>query len=99
LGQPPDESGVGAAEYGDLVPQHKELDVLGGGRAAYQQDESTHLPEDQIQQAQRHIGDHARAWNVVHHRQSATADPVLEPHRVLPTLECAPHNLIILRIT
>ena len=26
-------SGVGAAEEGDLVPQHKEFDVLGGGRA------------------------------------------------------------------
>ena len=48
-GQPPDEGGedgpvrpvhawswVGAAEDGDLVPQHEELDVLGGGRAAHQ---------------------------------------------------------------
>jgi hypothetical protein len=48
-GQPPDEGGedgqvgpvharswVGAAQDGDLVPQHEELDVLSGGRAAYQ---------------------------------------------------------------
>jgi hypothetical protein len=47
--QPPDESGehgavrpvqartwVGPAQDGDLVPQHEELDVLAGGRAAQQ---------------------------------------------------------------
>ena len=27
---------VGAAQDCDLVPQHEELDVLGGGRAAHQ---------------------------------------------------------------
>ena len=37
---------VGAAEHGDLVAQHEELDVLGGGRAALQQDQPEHLPED-----------------------------------------------------
>ena len=54
-GQPPDESGehgpvrpvqtwswVGAQD-GDLVAQHEELDVLGDGRAAHQQDQSEHL--------------------------------------------------------
>jgi hypothetical protein len=48
-GQPPDEGGedrsvrpvqawswVGAAQDGDFVAQHEELDVLGGGRAAQQ---------------------------------------------------------------
>ena len=48
-GQPPDERGehgpvgpvharswVGAAQDGDLVAQHEELDVLRGGRAAQQ---------------------------------------------------------------
>ena len=62
-GQPQDEGGedrpvrsvqawfwTGAAEDGDLVPQHEEFDVLGGGRATQQQDQSEHLPEDQIQQ-------------------------------------------------
>ena len=47
MGQPPHERGqhgpvrpvhmwswVGAAQDGDFVPQHEELDVLGGGRAA-----------------------------------------------------------------
>ena len=68
-GQPPHEGGehgpvrpvqpwpwVAAAQDGDLVPQHEELDVLGGGRAAQQQDQAEHLPEDQIQQSQRHTG-------------------------------------------
>jgi len=49
-------SSVGSSEDGDLVPQHEELDVLGGGRAAQQQDQAEHLPEDQIQQSQRHTG-------------------------------------------
>ena len=48
-GQPPNEggehspvrpvharSGVGATQDGDLVPQHEEPDVLGGGRPAHQ---------------------------------------------------------------
>ena len=60
-GQPPDERGehgpvrplqawsrVGAAQHGDLVAQHEELDVLGGGRAAQQQDQPEDLLEDQI---------------------------------------------------
>ena len=68
-GQPPHERGehgpvrpvqawswVGAAQDGDLVAQHEELDVLGGGRAAQQQDQPEHLPEDQVQQPQRHAG-------------------------------------------
>jgi len=36
------------------VAQHEELDVRGGGRPAYQQDQFEHLPKDQIQQSQRH---------------------------------------------
>jgi hypothetical protein len=62
-GQPPHERGqhgpvrpvhtwswVGAAQDGDLVAQHEELDALGGGRATRQQDQPEHLPEDQVQQ-------------------------------------------------
>ena len=37
---------VGATQDGDLVTQHEELDVLGGGRATRQQDQPEHLPED-----------------------------------------------------
>ena len=61
-GQPPDERGeyrpvrpvqrwprVGSTEGGDLMAQHEQLHLLGGGRAAQQQDEPKHLPEDQIQ--------------------------------------------------
>jgi DDE family transposase len=36
------------------VSQHEELDVLGGGRAAQQQDQSERVLEDQVQQPQRH---------------------------------------------
>ena len=49
-------SWVGTAQDGDLVAQHEELDVLGGGRATPQQDQPEHLPEDQVQQPQRHPG-------------------------------------------
>jgi hypothetical protein len=68
-GQPPDESGehgsvrpvharswVGAAQNGDFMAQHQELDVLGRGRAAHQQDQPEHLTKDQVQQPQRHAG-------------------------------------------
>ena len=68
-GQPPHERGehgpvrpiqartrVGATQDGDLVTQHEELDVLGGGRAAHQQDQSEYERKDQVQQSQRHVG-------------------------------------------
>jgi hypothetical protein len=45
---------VGAAQDGDLVTQHEQLDVLGGGRAGHQQDQPEHLPDNQVQQPQRH---------------------------------------------
>ena len=61
-GEPPNERGghgpvrpiqarswVGTAQDSDLVPQHEELDVLAGGRAANQQDKPEHLSEDQAQ--------------------------------------------------
>ena len=91
-GQPPDEGGehgsvrpvqawswIGAAQDGDLVAQHEELDVLGGGRAAHQQDQSEHLPEDQVEQPQRHIG------IMPTRRSPLVSDParILAPHRHL----------------
>ena len=45
---------VGAAQNGELVTQHPELDVLRSGRAAHQEDQSEHLQEDQGQQPQRY---------------------------------------------
>ena len=61
-GQPLDERGehgpvrpvqarswIGAPQDSDLVPQHEELDVLRGGRAAHQHDKPEPLPEDQVQ--------------------------------------------------
>ena len=72
-GQPLDEGGedrpvcpvharswVGAAQDGYLVPEHEEFDVLGGGRAAHQQDQPEYVREDQVEQPQRHVGDHAQ---------------------------------------
>ena len=94
-GQPPDERGehgsvrpvqawprVGAAQDGDLVAQHEELDVLGGGGAAEQQDQSEHLPEDQVQQTQRHVG------IMSDQRSPLVSDPgrLLAPH-VCPEVE------------
>jgi hypothetical protein len=59
--QPPDQGGedrpvgpvqawfwVGAAEHGDLVAQHHQLDVLGGRRSAEQQGQSQNLEKDQV---------------------------------------------------
>ena len=49
-------SRVGTAQNGDLVAEHEELDVLGGRRAAQQQDQPEHPHEDQVEQPQRHVG-------------------------------------------
>ena len=38
------------------MAQHEELDILGGGRATQQQDQPEQLPEDQVQEPQRHVG-------------------------------------------
>jgi hypothetical protein len=91
-GQPPNEGGehgpvrpvqawsrIGAAKHGDLVPQHEELDVLGGGRADQQQDQSEHVPEDQVQEPQRHCGDHAGLLAVINHRWSAACATFWNP--------------------
>jgi len=90
-GQPLDERGedrpvrpvhvrsrIDAAQHRDLLAQHEELDVLGGGRADRQQDQPEHLPEDQIQQSQRYIG------IMPTRRSPLVSDParVLEPHRL-----------------
>jgi len=98
-GQPLDEGGehgpvgpvhawswIGTAQDCDLVPQHKEFDVLGGGRAAHQQDQPEHLPEDQVQQPQRHVG------IMPIRRLPPVIDParVLEPHRVHGTMDQVP---------
>ena len=48
-------SGVCAAEHGDLMPEDEQFDVLGGGRATQQQEQSEHLLKDQVQLAQRHM--------------------------------------------
>jgi hypothetical protein len=59
----------------NLVPQHEELNVLGGGRATQQKDQPEHLPEDQVQEPQRH------ARIMPGQRSSLVSDParVMEP--------------------
>ena len=97
--QPPDEGGehgpvrpvqarswVGAAEHRDLVPQHQQLDVLGGGRAAQQQDQPEHVLEDQVQQPQRHGGDHARPLATTITAGQGMCS-ILEPRRVRRPLQ------------
>jgi hypothetical protein len=83
--QPPDQGGghgpvrpaqawswVDAAQYGDLVPQHEQFDVFGGGStAAQQQDQPQHVQEVQIQQPQRHDDGNARPSKATEHRCSA----------------------------
>jgi hypothetical protein len=57
--------------------QHRELDVLGAGRATRQQDQPEHLAEDQVQQPQGHAG-------IMSDRQSPlVSDParLMAPHR------------------
>ena len=49
-------AGVSAAQHSDLMAQHEELNILGGGRTADQQDQPEHLQEDQVRQPQRHVG-------------------------------------------
>jgi hypothetical protein len=63
------------------MTQHEHLHLLRGGRAAQQQDQPKHLPEDQIQQPQRHDGDRARASERAAHRWSTDVRDILEPHR------------------
>jgi hypothetical protein len=53
-------SWVGAAEHGDLVAQHEELDVLGGGRATRQQDQPENTPEASSREAAMTRRDHVR---------------------------------------
>jgi len=90
LGQPLDEGGehgpvgpvhawswVGATEHRDLMSQHEELDVL-GRRSKRKQDQSQHLPEDQVQRSQRHGGDHAAARCARHTSRRTAKQPAAQ---------------------
>jgi len=46
--------GLVAAQHGDLVREHQQLRVLGGGRAAEQDQPAAQPGEDQIEQTERH---------------------------------------------
>jgi hypothetical protein len=46
--------GRGTAQHGNLVPQHQQLDVLGGRRAAEQDQPAAKPDEDQVEQAKGH---------------------------------------------
>ena len=45
---------LGAAQHGDLVPQHEQLGVLGGRAPADQDQPAAEPDEDEIEQAERH---------------------------------------------
>jgi len=68
---------VGAAQDGDLVAEDEEFDVLGRGRTTRQQDQPEHLPEEQVEQPQRHVG------IMSDQRSLLVSDPdrLLAPHR------------------
>jgi hypothetical protein len=46
--------GIGAAQHGDLMPQHEQLRVLGGRRPAEQDQPAAEPDEDEVEQAERH---------------------------------------------
>jgi hypothetical protein len=46
--------GIGAAQHGDLVPQHQQLNVFESPRAAEQDKPAAEPNEDEIQQAKEH---------------------------------------------
>jgi hypothetical protein len=45
---------MGAAQHGDLVPQHEQLGVLGRRRTTHKNKPADELDEDQIEQTDRH---------------------------------------------
>jgi hypothetical protein len=45
---------IGAAQHGDLVPQHEQLRVLGGRRPAEKNHPAADPDEDEVEQAQGH---------------------------------------------
>jgi hypothetical protein len=62
-------------------------DVLGGGRATQQQEEAEHILKDQLQQALRHDGDHARLLAIINHCWSAACS-ILEPRSPISKGQC-----------
>ncbi len=47
-------AGIGAAQHGDLVPQHERPGVFGGRRTAEQLQPAAEPDEDEVEQAQGH---------------------------------------------
>jgi len=75
------------ADLGDLMAQHEELDVLGGGRVIRQQDQLEH--RQKIKYANRN--DTAGSCPTTDHRRSARQARLLAPHKVRPTRPlCSP---------
>ena len=77
--------GPGTAQHGNLVPQHQQLDVLGGRRAAKQNQPAAKPDEDQVEQAKRH----GRSSSTTADRRRITAahrtGPLLAPRRSRPS--------------
>ncbi len=46
--------GIGAAQHGDLVPQHEQFGVLGSRRSAEQDQPAAEPDEDEVEQAEGH---------------------------------------------
>jgi hypothetical protein len=67
-------SRVASAEHGDLVAQDEQLSVLRRRCAAEQCQPAEEPNEDQVEQAERHVRDHAEAWNAHRCRSQPQAD-------------------------
>ena len=46
--------GLGAAQHGNFLPQHEQLDILGRRRPAQQDQPAAKPDENQVKQAERH---------------------------------------------
>ena len=50
--------GLGAAQHGNLVPQHEQFDVLGRGGPAVQDQPAAEPGEDQVESRRKDTADH-----------------------------------------
>ncbi|WP_306750757.1 hypothetical protein [Saccharothrix yanglingensis] len=102
-------AGVGPAQHGDLVPQHQQFDVLGGGGAPEECRSTAESSEDQVQQSWRHVprscrrgasgtitaGQRPSAEFVAPRRSSTTPQQALDLLEIAWTFD--PHNELICR--
>jgi hypothetical protein len=95
--------GVGAAQHGDLVPQHQQFDVLRGGRATEQDQPAAEPSEDKVEQAKGHGRSSCPTADRCHIAAAHRPGILLAPHSHLARLgayktswadlDCAPSQI------